>query len=140
PFATADCKFHLADLTWPATPGSFITGPGSVEDDPAADWHEHRLLLRQPTGRFEYRAINSVDPSGINGQGVYDGTVNADRIYAGNDNDTVWGREGKDIIDGRGGDDVVLGGEGNDIITDFAGFDVLKGGPGNDAIDGGIND
>jgi Ca2+-binding RTX toxin-like protein len=141
PFATADCKFHLANLTWPATsPGSFITGPGSVEDDPATECDENRLLLRQPTGRFEYRAINSVDPSGINGQGVYDGTANLDRIFGGNDNDTFWGREGNDIIDGRGGDDVVLGGDGNDIITDFAGFDVLKGGPGNDAIDGGVND
>jgi Ca2+-binding RTX toxin-like protein len=140
PFATADCKFHLANLEWPAPAGSFITGPGSVKDDPDTECNENRLLLRQPTGRFEYRAINSVDPSGINGQGVYDGTVDVDRIFGGNDNDTFWGREGNDIIDGRGGDDVVLGGLGNDIITDFAGFDVLKGGPGNDAIDGGIND
>src|SRR3954452_10069641 len=140
PFATADCKFHIGDLTWPAPAGSFITGAGSVANDPATEGNENRLLLRQPTGRIEYRAINSVDPSGINGQGVYDGTADVDRIYGGNDNDTFWGREGNDIIDGRGGDDVVLGGEGNDIITDFAGFDVLKGGPGNDAIDGGVND
>ena len=141
PFATADCKFHIVDLTWPAPSGSFITGAGSVADDlKTEDCNENRLLLRQPTGRFEYRAINSVDPSGINGQGVYDGTADLDRIYGGNDNDTFWGREGNDVIDGRGGDDIVLGGDGNDIITDLAGFDVLKGGPGNDAIDGGIND
>jgi Ca2+-binding RTX toxin-like protein len=140
PFATADCKFQLGDLTFPAVGGSFITGPGSVNDVPGSECNENRLLLRQPTGRVEYRAINSVDPSGINGQSVYDGTAGVDRLYGGNDNDTVWGREGNDIIDGRGGDDVVLGGDGDDIITDFAGFDVLKGGPGNDAIDGGIND
>ena len=140
PFATADCKFQLGDLTWPAAGGSFITGPGSVNDVPGSECNENRLLLRQPTGRVEYRAINSVDPSGINGQSVYDGTSGVDRLYGGNDNDTVWGREGNDVIDGRGGDDIVLGGEGDDIITDFGGFDVLKGGPGNDAIDGGIND
>ncbi|MEO8265174.1 MAG: peroxidase family protein, partial [Ilumatobacteraceae bacterium] len=140
PFATADCKFHLVDITWPAPSGSFITGPGSVADFLGSECNENRLLLRQPTGRIEYRAINSVDPPGINGQSVYDGTVAVDRIWGGNDNDTIWGREGNDIIDARGGDDVVLGGEGNDIITDSAGFDVLKGGPGNDAIDGGIND
>ncbi|MBI4934230.1 MAG: choice-of-anchor D domain-containing protein [Actinobacteria bacterium] len=140
PFATADCKFQLGDLTWPAASGSFITGPGSVNDVIGSDCDENRLLLRQPTGRVEYRSINSVDPSGINGQSVYDGTAGVDRIYGGNDNDTFWGRESNDIIDGRGGDDIVLGGEGDDIITDFAGFDVLKGGPGNDAIDGGIND
>ena len=34
PFATADCKFHIGDLTWPAPAGSFITGAGSVADDP----------------------------------------------------------------------------------------------------------
>ena len=140
PFATADCKFHLADITGPAAPGSPITGPGSVIDVPTTECDENRLLLRQPNGRVEYRAINSIDPSGINGQSVYDGTVGVDRVFGGNDNDTFWGREGNDIIEGRGGDDVILGGEGNDIITDSGGFDVLKGGPGNDAIDSGIND
>ncbi len=146
PFATADCKFHLANITWPAPSTAAIRGAGSVADDPDTECDENRLLLRQPTGRFEYRAINTVDPSGINGQAVYDGTDPSptrngiDLIFGGNDNDTFWGREGNDVIDGRGGDDNVLGGEGNDIITDLGGFDVLKGGPGNDAIDGGVFD
>ena len=35
PFATADCKFECANLVSPAPAGSFITGPGSVGDDPA---------------------------------------------------------------------------------------------------------
>ena len=146
PFATADCKFHLATITWPAQPSDAIQGAGSVHNDPSTECDENRLLLRQPTGRIEYRAINTVDPSGINGQAVYDGTDPSptrngiDLIFGGNDNDTFWGREGNDVIDGRGGDDVVLGGEGNDIITDLGGFDVLKGGPGNDAIDGGVLD
>ena len=141
PFATADCKFHLGDIpAGTAVAGSFLTGPGTVSDVGSSECDENRLLLRQPNGRIEYRAINSVDPSGINGQAVYDGTPLVDRIFGGNDNDTFWGREGNDIIDGRGGDDVVLGGEGNDIITDLGGFDVLKGGPGNDAIDGGVFD
>ena len=141
PFATADCKFHLGDIApGTAAAGSFLTGPGTVNDVLSSECDENRLLLRQPNGRIEYRAINSVDPSGINGQGVYDATDGVDRVFGGNDNDTIWGRDGADIIDGRGGDDVVLGGFGNDIITDFAGFDVLKGGPGNDAIDGGVLD
>ncbi len=147
PFATADCKFELGHLTWPAASGSFITGPGSVNDDPASECNENRLLLRQPDGQFRYRAVNSVDPSGINGQAVYNGVPDTagnpapvDRIFGGNDNDTFWGGKGADVIDGGGGDDVVLGGEGNDIMTDFGGADVPKGGPGNDAIDGGIGD
>ncbi len=147
PFATADCKFHLGELSFPALAGSFITGPGSVNDLASSECNENRLLLQQPvngnalsSGRIEYRSVNSVDPAGINGQSVYSGTTAIDRIYGGNDNDTFWGGEGNDIIDGRGGDDIVLGGLGNDIITDLGGFDVLKGGPGNDAIDGGVND
>ncbi len=141
-FATSDCKFELGRLTWPAVSGSFITGAGSVNDDPFSECDENRLLVRMPDGTFRYRERNSVDPSGINGQSVFNGNSNtanfADLIYGGNDNDTFWGGDGDDIINGGGGDDVVLGGFGNDIITDIAGDDVLKGGPGNDAIDGGV--
>ncbi len=139
-FATADCKFELGDLTFPAAAGSFITGTGSVNDDPNSECDENRLLLRQPNGTFQYRQFNSVDPSGINGQAVYNGTAGPDRVFGGNDNDTFWGGEGNDVIEGNGGDDVSLGGDGNDVITDLSGADVLKGGPGNDALDGGIGD
>jgi Ca2+-binding RTX toxin-like protein len=90
-----------------------------------------------PDGTIKYRARNTVDPSGINGQSVYNGTAGVDRIYGGNDNDTFWGGEGNDIIEGGDGADIALGGEGDDIITDLAGDDVPKGGPGNDAIDAG---
>jgi len=140
PFATADCKFERGNLTFPAAPGSAITGPGSVNDDPTTECNENLLLLHEPDGTIRYRAVNAVDPVGINGQSVYNGTDFADDFYGGNDNDTFWGGLGNDRIDGGAGDDVVLGGEGNDIITDFGGIDILKGGPGNDAIDGGIGD
>jgi Ca2+-binding RTX toxin-like protein len=143
-FSTADCRFQLANLTSPAVPPAvvppgFISGVGSVNDDPTTtDCNENLLLLKQPDGTIQYRQINSVDPSGINKQSVYNGTPGPDRIFGGNDNDTFWGGAGNDVIEGNGGDDVVLGGDGNDIITDLSGADVLKGGPGNDAIDGGI--
>jgi hypothetical protein len=140
PFATADCKFERANLVSPAPAGSVITGPGSVGDDPASECDENLLLLQEPDGTIRYRAINTVDPVGINGQSVYNGTDFADDFYGGNDNDTFWGGLLNDRIDGGAGDDVILGGEGNDIITDFGGIDILKGGPGNDAIDGGIGD
>ena len=153
PFATADCKFELANLHSPYLPGTdpvpvsstlipplaAITGTGSVNDDPLSDCDENQLLLSQ-NGTIRYRELNSIDPAGINGQSVYNGTEFADRFYGGNDNDTFWGGLGNDRIEGGGGDDVSLGGEGNDIITDFAGLDILKGGPGNDAMDGGIGD
>ncbi|MFM6848518.1 MAG: fibronectin type III domain-containing protein, partial [Terrabacter sp.] len=150
-FGTADCKFQMSFLNLPtsspntlvraATPTvpASITGAGSVVDDPSTPGcDENLLLLKQPNGTIQYRAVNAVDPPGINGQSVYNGTAAVDRINGGNDNDTFWGGAGNDIIEGNGGDDVALGGDGNDIITDLSGADVLKGGPGNDALDGGL--
>jgi Ca2+-binding RTX toxin-like protein len=152
PFATADCKFQVANLTFPATlpnpdgiPNSGdenkLFGAGTVNNDPTTECDENALLVRDPTnGRYTYRNKNSVDPSGINGQSVYNGTIGNDILTGGNDNDTFWGDLGNDIIEGGAGDDIALGGEGNDIITDSSGADILKGGPGNDALDGGIGD
>ena len=138
-FATADCKFQLANLS--GTAAGFALFGSTVADDPTTtDCDETQLLLRKPDGTIQYRAVNTVDPVGINGQSVYNGTPGVDRIFGGNDNDTFWGGPGNDVIEGNGGDDVALGGDGNDIITDLSGADVLKGGPGNDAIDGGIGD
>ncbi|ESS73062.1 hypothetical protein MGMO_37c00230 [Methyloglobulus morosus KoM1] len=151
PFATADCKFELANLSSPAVtptidingnPSNLNTvfGTGSVNDDPASECNENHLLIRMPDGTFKYRETNLDDPVGINGQLVMNGTGGVDQMFGGNDNDTLWGLLGDDILNGGGGDDFVLGGEGDDIILDFAGMDFLKGGPGNDAIDAGIGD
>ena len=134
-FATADCKFELKNLA--GTTDGFALHGNKVLDDPASECSEPDLLLRQPDGTIKYRARNAVDPSGINGQSVYNGTAGIDRIYGGNDSDTFWGGLGNDVIEGGDGADIALGGEGDDIITDLAGDDVPKGGPGNDAIDAG---
>ncbi len=137
-FATADCKFQLSNLS--GTAAAFQTLGSTVADDPTTECNETLLLTREPNGTIAYKQRNTVDPSGINGQAVYNGTAGTDRIKGGNDNDTFWGDDGRDFIDGQGGDDVALGGDGNDIITDLDGADVLKGGPGNDAIDLGPGD
>ncbi|TFD28625.1 heme peroxidase [Cryobacterium lyxosi] len=135
PFATADCKFELKNLA--GTVEGFAASGNTVANDPQSECNETALLIRMPDGTIKYRARNTVDPAGINGQAVYNGTGQVDRIYGGNDNDTFWGGLGNDLIEGGGGADVALGGEGSDIITDVAGDDVPKGGPGNDAIDAG---
>ncbi|GAB3861833.1 hypothetical protein GCM10028801_26400 [Nocardioides maradonensis] len=142
-FATADCKFQLSHLA--GTPAGFTQFGSTVADDPTTtDCNESLLLTRSPDGTISYKTRNTVDPPGINGQAVYQGTDvtnpdthGNDRVTGGVDNDTFWGGTGNDRIEGQGGDDVALGGEGNDIITDLDGADVLKGGPGNDAADGG---
>ena len=138
-FATADCRFQLANLD--GTAAGYALHGFVVADDPATtDCDESLLLMRMPDGTIAYRQRNTIDPSGINGQSVYNGTPGVDRVIGGNDNDTFWGGDGNDIIEGNGGDDVALGGNGNDIITDLDGADVLKGGPGNDALDAGPGD
>ncbi|NUO90790.1 MAG: heme peroxidase [Dermatophilaceae bacterium] len=134
-FATADCKFELSALN--GTPAGFTASGSTVADDPNTPCREDLLLLRKPDGTIQYKALNAVDPPGINGQSVYNGTPGNDRVFGGVDNDTFWGGDGNDVIEGNNGDDVALGGNGNDIITDLNGADVLKGGPGNDAIDAG---
>ncbi|MCJ7725997.1 MAG: hypothetical protein MUP76_06365, partial [Acidimicrobiia bacterium] len=146
PFATADCKFELRNLTWPATSvgssGLLITGAGSVQDDPASECDENAHLLRMPNGTFRYRATNTQMPAGINAQAVYNGSegVVVDRVYGGADNDTFWGGEGNDIITDLAGDDVPKGGPGNDALDGGPGLDILMGGDGHDVMNGGQND
>jgi Ca2+-binding RTX toxin-like protein len=135
-FGTADCKFELSNLA--GTTAGFTAQGNTVTDDPGSECDEEALLIRLPDGTIRYRERNSVDPAGINGQSVFNGTTGPDRVWGGVDNDTFLGNEGNDIIEGNDGADVALGGDGNDRITDSAGDDNLKGGPGNDALDGGI--
>ena len=134
-FSTVDCRFELAHLD--GTPAGFAQSGPDVADDPTTECNEHLLLQRGPDGTIGYRATNSVDPSGINAQSVYDGTPGTDRVTGGTDNDTFWGGAGNDTIEGNSGNDVALAGDGNDVVTDPDGADILKGGPGDDALDGG---
>ncbi len=134
-FATADCKFQVGNLVSPATSGANL-GIGSVQDDPTSQCNENALLIKVGD-QIRYRATNSVDKPGINGQSVYDGSSSADSIGGGSDNDTIIGNAGDDKIEGFGGSDNLIGGDGNDTLTDSGGDDILRGGPGNDAVDGG---
>src|SRR3954463_11512914 len=68
-FATADCKFQLANLK--GTAADFTASGSIVADDPATDCDESLLLLRSPDGTISYKQRNTVDPTGINGQSVY---------------------------------------------------------------------
>ena len=142
PFATADCKFELGNLTSPATsPGSsgkLITGAGLRSGRP--DLRVRRERAAAPDGRRHVALPHDQHRHALRHQRpgrLQRHARPVDRIWGGADNDTFWGGEGNDIIEGGDGADIALGGEGNDIITDLAGDDVPKGGPGNDAIDAG---
>ena len=54
-FATADCKFQLANLA--GTPAGYAASGSKVADDPSTtDCDENMLLLRKPDGTIQYRA------------------------------------------------------------------------------------
>ena len=57
-------------------PGRLSAHPGpTVADDPGTECKENLLLLRKPDGTIQYQETNTVDPVGINGQSVYNGTA-----------------------------------------------------------------
>ncbi|MCW5752002.1 MAG: hypothetical protein KIT81_12720, partial [Alphaproteobacteria bacterium] len=58
----------------------------------------------------------------------------ANRVYAGDDNDTVSGGGGNDTLSGYDGDDSLSGGAGDDLLDGGAGRDTLLGGAGHDTI------
>ena len=123
PFATADCKFELASITWPAAAGSLHHRRRLGQRRPTSECNENRAAAAH-AGRHDPvpRTTNTVDPSGINGQirlQRHDRQRRRPRSCGGNDNDTFWGGDGNDIIEGNDGADIALGGDGNDIITDL---------------------
>lgn len=66
--------------------------------------------------------------------------VFADRLYGGDNADTIEGLSGDDYIEGNEGNDVLLsGGIGSDTILGGQGDDTLDGGTGNDTLDGGLD-
>ncbi len=79
-FATADCKFQLGQ---PRRDGSRVRPqrlPRRRRPDDAGLQREPAAASAMPDGTIQYRARNTVDPSGINGQAVYNGTPGVDRV------------------------------------------------------------
>ena len=61
-FATADCRFQLANLD--GTAAGYALHGFLVADDPSTpDCDETLLLMRMPDGTIAYRQRNTVDPS-----------------------------------------------------------------------------
>ncbi|NWG26366.1 MAG: hypothetical protein HXY30_18445, partial [Pseudorhodoplanes sp.] len=70
--------------------------------------------------------------SGNSGHNLIQGEDGVDKINAAGGNDTVEGGEGNDVIKGQGGNDTLYGDNGNDQITGGDGTDEMSGGAGND--------
>ena len=55
-------------------------------------------------------------------------------------NDTLYGGEGVDLLEGGPGNDWLFGGMGEDVLKGGPGDDMLEGGMGADELDGGMHD
>jgi len=64
--------------------------------------------------------------------------VGKDFAAQSDNNTTLTGQMGDDIIIGRGGNDYLRGGQGNDTVIGSDGSDILRGGKGNDILIGNI--
>ena len=67
---------------------------------------------------------------------LIDGLDGHDWLYGKGGNDTIRGGNGWDTIDGGTGNDTVHGGDGNDLLIGSEGDDTIYGGEGNDDIYG----
>ena len=74
---------------------------------------------------------------GINFQNTIFGTQNNDVLNGGNTNDLIFGLEGNDIINSGNGKDCIVGGDGNDMIYAGNEKDVIVDMGGNNYLDGG---
>jgi trimeric autotransporter adhesin len=79
--------------------------------------------------------VNSYYPEPVTGDDGNDtifGSDNADHLDGGAGNDTIDGGTGDDVLSGGLGNDTLTGGDGNDVLTGGAGDDFLTGGDGSD--------
>ncbi|WP_093536377.1 calcium-binding protein [Stenotrophomonas rhizophila] len=72
-------------------------------------------------------------------QSIY-GTELDDALDGGGGNDYLEGKGGNDVLLGGTGDDSLYGGSGNDVLRGGDGVDYLSGGAGDDELEGGKGD
>ena len=72
----------------------------------------------------------------FNNRSVIKGTRRADRLVGGPSSQSLYGRQGNDVIKANAGNDRLVGGSGNDKLFGEAGNDRLLGGSGRDWLQG----
>ena len=84
---------------------------------------------------FDDKTVTAKDMAGMKVEGV--GTDGNESLYGWDTADVLDGGEGDDNLYGYNGDDLLKGGEGDDSLYGGEGADILKGGEGNDELYGG---
>jgi Ca2+-binding RTX toxin-like protein len=73
---------------------------------------------------------------GSEGANSLNGAAGDDVVYGGGGNDTLTGATGADVLDGQADNDLLIGGDQNDSIYGGEGNDTLEGGSGDDFLVG----
>jgi Ca2+-binding RTX toxin-like protein len=108
---------------------------GAIVDDPATEYDERTMLVREPDGTIRYTGTEHVVFNGRDKDAT--GAGLSDRMRSSEGDDTLRGNDGNDRMEGGDGNDNLIGGLGDDIMTDLFGDDTLKGGDGDDAMSSG---
>lgn len=74
---------------------------------------------------------------GTTGDDSLDGSADGEAYLTGIGNDTIFSRQGDDIVYGGAGDDYIDSCEGNDVVLGEDGNDSIYAGDGDDYVDGG---
>ena len=85
-----------------------------------------------PVTIFNLTTRGTNDGETITGSNIYN--INKINSYGGDD--TLYGSDGRDVLDGGSGDDTLYGGAGDDWVFGRDGDDMLYGGDGDDIIEG----
>ncbi len=74
---------------------------------------------------------------GTDRRDIFDGSNQAERVFAYGGNDDIFGYGGNDKLYGGDGNDLLVGGKGKDALFGGDGSDLLAGEQGNDKLNGG---
>ena len=89
------------------------------------------------TGTIDDGHEDELDASNYQGPTTLFGRGGKDELEGGSNNDLLFGGDGNDELSGNAGNDVLVGGDGDDELDGGLGLDVLIGGRGSDDLLGG---
>ncbi|MFC5919508.1 calcium-binding protein, partial [Neisseria weixii] len=135
---------NFADAVFTRNGNDLVVKAYGGEDGVTVSGYFNSSSYRYYDFAFDDKTVTAQDMADIKVEGV--GTDGNESLYGwdtvdvldgGEGNDTLYGYNGNDILRGGLGNDYVNGGEGNDLIEGGQGNDSLHGDNGNDTLNGG---
>jgi hypothetical protein len=103
-----------------------------------------KALLLGDEGNDVLSALSDIDIAnddstllGGQGEDVLTGSIKDDLLFGGSEADDLDGQNGQDNLNGGIGSDTLNGGKGDDLVVGDLNDDLVVGGDGNDIVDGG---